>query len=116
MPPWTDINSGFIPFSFAQAGNKVFFHAGRIGNSNFSDLWVSDGTAGGTVDISVGIGGGFGLSPGGFTVFGDKVLFEGLNSQTHYGLWITDGTTAGTHEISVSGASSVGFAPHLRGL
>src|SRR5262249_34977854 len=65
-------------------------------------LWVTDGTAAGTHELT-GIAGAdpfFGLSPSGFTVFTSEVLFSGSDTTNQFGLWVTDGTAAGTHELT----------------
>ena len=71
-------------------------------------LWVSNGTAAGTSELT-GISGASsgGLDPGDFTVLNGEVLFDGDN-----GLWISDGTALGTHELTgISGADAGGFEP-----
>jgi hypothetical protein len=68
------------PDNIISFGNDVFV----IGSNS---LWVSNGTASGTVDIA-------NLGAVDLTVFGTKALFEAEES-----LWITDGTAAGTREI-----------------
>jgi ELWxxDGT repeat protein len=90
---------GFFP-SFTILGGKVLF-AGADSNGN-ENLWVTDGTASGTSELSVtGTGSLFnkGYLPS-FTVLGGKALFA-TDVQTE--LWVTDGTAAGTSELSVAG-------------
>lgn len=60
------------------------------------DLWATNGTAAGTVDI------GPALEPTDITAFGSKALFVGADAPgaRTSGLWITDGTAAGTVEIA----------------
>jgi hypothetical protein len=101
---------------FTVLGNKVLF-AGQdaAGNSN---LWVPDGTAGGTSELAVSganAGGLFdlnyfpdGFSPG-FTVLGNLALFEGYDASGADSLWVTDGTAAGTRELSISGSDASGL-------
>jgi ELWxxDGT repeat protein len=70
-------------------------------------LWVTDGTGGGTYELTnlVGayagglFGGPTGFSPD-FTTFDGRVLFSGLDPFGHIGLWVTDGTAAGTQELA----------------
>ena len=45
--------------------------------SGNTGLWETNGTAAGTVEILPGTQGTHNLFPGGFTVLGNKVLFEG---------------------------------------
>jgi ELWxxDGT repeat protein len=95
-------------------GEVLFNGSNTAGNAG---LWVTDGTAAGTHEIT-GISGAFdgggnpaaaGVDPRDLTVFNGEVLFEGINSAYQTGLWVTDGTAAGTHEITVSGASTAGI-------
>jgi ELWxxDGT repeat protein len=92
----------------------------QFGHLNHSvGLWISDGTAAGTVELGglgdLGISGA--PSSGGLFQFGsvqfphfiaykNQVLFEAIDAANKIGLWITDGTTAGTHELT--GINNVG--------
>jgi ELWxxDGT repeat protein len=87
--------------------------------SDNSGLWETNGTAGGTHELT-GISGAWpkGIFSRGpqvpdFTVFNGEVLFEGIGAVDTYGLWVTDGTAADTHDITgISGANSTsGLAP-----
>jgi hypothetical protein len=85
-------------------------------------LWTTDGTAAGTVPIpltSITGANPNGLfigndTPGdvspGFTVFGDEVLFRGIDTAGASGLWVTKGTAVSTTEIT-AGAASGGINP-----
>ncbi|HZR86729.1 MAG TPA: Hint domain-containing protein [Bradyrhizobium sp.] len=76
-----------------------------------TDLWVTDGTAAGTVELTALNLGSAELNP--LTVFNGQVFFDGLNASNQTGLWATDGTVAGTHEVTgISGANSSGLDPH----
>jgi ELWxxDGT repeat protein len=77
--------------------------------SGYANLWVTDGTAGGTSEIG-GLGGAalngganFALNPHYITSIstasGDKAVFQGLDPLGYNTLWVTDGTTNGTFEI-----------------
>src|SRR5262249_39816620 len=87
-------------FEGADAGNQI-------------GLWVTDGTASGTQELT-GIAGAypgglfgsvfpfgfFSLIDANFTVVkNNEVVFQGRDSTGQYGLWATDGTATGTHEI-----------------
>ena len=101
---------------FTVLGNKVLF-AGQDASGN-SNLWVTDGTAGGTSELAVGGANPAGLfdlkyfsagfSPG-FTVLGNVALFEGYDASGVDSLWVTDGTAAGTSELSVAGSFAGGL-------
>ena len=87
-------------------------------------LWTTDGTAAGTVPIPltsisgadptglfIATGASTDVTPG-FTVFGDEVLFRGVDTAGAFGLWKTNGTAAGTTEITgIDGAASGGINP-----
>jgi ELWxxDGT repeat protein len=81
----------------------VFSGYDASGNLN---LWVTNGTAAGTSELSAA-----GAYPAGllnntsdsnpdFTVLGRKVLFAGLGGTGVPNLWVTDGTSAGTSELT----------------
>jgi autotransporter passenger strand-loop-strand repeat protein len=79
--------------------NKFLFLNGVDANSN-RNLWASDGTKQGTVEISVpGIQA---LDPTNLFPFTSLVLFNGIDSDGHRNLWETDGTLAGTSEITIT--------------
>jgi ELWxxDGT repeat protein len=86
-------------------GEVLFRGVNAAGNAG---LWVTDGTAAGTHELT-GISGAGSLSPESMTVFNGQVLFKGHNNGGRLGLWVTDGTAAGTHELAVSGANSFGL-------
>jgi ELWxxDGT repeat protein len=69
-------------------------------NTN-AGLWVTDGTAAGTYEVT-GIGGAYarGIDPQVMTVLNGEVLFNGTDAAANLGLWVTDGTAAGTHELT----------------
>jgi len=87
-------------------------------------LWTTDGTVAGTVPIPLtsivgansnglffAAGKPTDVTPG-FTVFGDEVLFRGIDSTGADGLWKTNGTATGTTEITgIDGTASTGVNP-----
>jgi ELWxxDGT repeat protein len=98
---------GYFP-AFTVLNGKVLFNG--IDAAGNEGLWVTDGTAAGTQELT----GVSGANPGGlfhgwnpvFTVFNGEVLFTGLDAANNFGLWVTDGTAAGTHELTnISGAN-----------
>ena len=105
-------------------GDEALFEGLDAANNN--GLWVTNGTAAGTYELTgisgayTGSGGLFGRSattgsafPPDFTVFNSAVLFNGLGTAGNNGLWATDGTAAGTHElIGISGIAATGVDPH----
>jgi ELWxxDGT repeat protein len=73
--------------SFAVLGSEALFSGHEA--SGGEDLWVTNGTADGTSEITFND-----ITPFDITVFGSEALF-----QAQGGLWITDGTAAGTSEF-----------------
>jgi ELWxxDGT repeat protein len=95
---------------FTVFGGMVLFDG--LDASNHLGLWVTDGTAAGTTELT-GISGAnanglfsnlSNLDSPHFTVLNGQVLFNGLDASGNNGLWVTDGTAAGTHELNVTGA------------
>ncbi len=98
-----------------------------IDANNRTGLWVTNGTAAGTFELTTsgqppvpGTPPITGEAPYGFlpdpavsldlTVFNNQVLFVGRYGQTNYGLWTTDGTGAGTVQLAnISGANAAGI-------
>jgi ELWxxDGT repeat protein len=79
-------------------------------NNQLGCLWVSNGFAAGTHELT-GISGAnangiFGNTKGpAFTVFNGEVLFAGDDASGNNGLWVTNGTSAGTSELTgIAGA------------
>jgi ELWxxDGT repeat protein len=100
------INANFTVF-----GGKVVFEGTDAGHNR--NLWITDGTSGGTSELTVAgafpSGGLFsGIEPD-FTVLGSKVLFAAEDTNGHETLWVTDGTSAGTRELNIPGAYSLGL-------
>ena len=78
-------------------GNRIFFSADSASGS--SQLWVSDGTTGGTHLVKA-------ISPSGnddvlyIVAFGDSVMFRANDDVHGFELWISDGTESGTHMVA----------------
>jgi ELWxxDGT repeat protein len=71
------------------------------------DLWISDGTAAGTVMIAAGI------SPRQLAVQGDTLFFQGKDTTHGIELWSSDGTAAGTGLLADIVAGSGSGAPFV---
>jgi ELWxxDGT repeat protein len=98
--------SATVTPDFTVFGAEVLFRG--IDKAGASGLWMTNGTASGTTEIT-GIGGtaAKGINPTDITVFNGSVLFNGADTAGHLGLWTTDGTGAGTQELtSIAGAAS----------
>ncbi len=116
--------TGIDPTHMTVFDGEVLFNG--VDANGEAGLWVTDGTADGTQEVGgvpgtpgyTGIAGAdpSGLDPTDMTVFGNEVVFNGLDANGHEQLWVTNGTAAGTHQLSdVTGASALedasGLAP-----
>ena len=100
---------GLNPTNITVYNNEVLFSG--LDATGDMGLWVSNGTAAGTHELTGIIGADLsGLAPSDLTVYNGEVLFRGLDHSGQAALWITDGTVAGTHELTgIAGASTTGF-------
>jgi ELWxxDGT repeat protein len=114
--------TGLNPTNLIAFGGEMLFEG--TDSSGHLALWMTNGTAAGTTEIgglaNAGVTGASssGLNPSDMVVFGNQVLFRGLDSGGKEGLWETNGTAAGTMEIGglsdagVSGANTTfGLSP-----
>ena len=117
-----DINpdgSGFAPtgspvgqpglFTLLAVGNTLFFTA-NDGASGI-ELWKTDGTADGTVevrDINPGLGDS---SPAFLTDVNGTVFFVADDGVHHMQLWTSDGTAAGTRLVALINGNGDAFGP-----
>jgi ELWxxDGT repeat protein len=95
---------GLYPRDLTVFGSTVLFAGSDTGNQ--INLWVTDGTAPNTSELSVAGAAPFGLRPDDLTVLGSSVLFSASDSSFNRGLWVTDGTGGGTTELSIGGADA----------
>ena len=117
--------SGLNASNFVQLGDLMLFTANDA-SGDANALWVTDGTASGTVEIggaaNIGVAGadkdaGLGGGLANAVTFGARVFFQGYDDSGAAGLWVTDGTASGTYEIGgaansgVTGADADGLAP-----
>lgn len=111
-----DINSGASnsdsnPSGFTPLGNgRALFSA--TDSSNFTGLWITDGTSVGTtlLPLKDATGAVIGSNPVGITrINNGQALFSASNKTGGYGFWITDGTSANTRLITDVGAPIYSF-------
>lgn len=90
--------------------NQLLLFQG-VDASNTTGLWVTDGAAAGTRELTDIAGASpAGLLPSHLTAFDGKVLFSGRSATGALGLWVTDGTAGNTHELTgIIGANSAGL-------
>lgn len=93
------VRDGVLNEKFIVFNNKLYF-LGLNEEMGFS-LYESDGTEGGTILIStMYTSSGEYYSDNGFTIFGDKLVFDIYNDADDlYDIWITDGTSSGTQVL-----------------
>lgn len=105
--------SGVDPFYLTVFNNEILFNGRDAAGDRDRGLWVTDGTAAGTHELT-GIKGASaaGVNPFDPTVFKHEVIFNGIDTAGKNGLWVTNGTAAGTHEITgIAGADPGGLNP-----
>jgi hypothetical protein len=108
--------SNLTVFSPNRFTEEVLFNG--FGTDGSSGLWVTDGSAADTHELT-GISGVStnGLQPSDLVVFGREVLFQAQDASDLIGLWVTSGETAGTSEVGGVGSTGiVGVASNGLGL
>lgn len=92
-----DINAadhGYIGSQSILFNGKLYFQGD--GGTNGDELWVSDGTIGGTSMVKdINTTPGANSDPASFAIYNDKLYFV-ANPGTGNQLWVTDGTPGGT--------------------
>ena len=87
-----ELSSG--PWALTAFGSKVVFGASAgFFVSGATGAWISDGTAAGTFPLRENV------SPRGFAVLGESVLFSTQSLADGFALWRSDGTAAGTQMV-----------------
>ena len=74
-----------------------------------SQLWTSDGTAGGTVVVPVPAGGSPFKRLSNFDAVGDNLLFQAVDSSGDTELWSSSGTATGTTRLKVLSSTSSNY-------
>lgn len=90
--PLTPKAVGSFGASFAFEGGLLFAAEG----ANGVELWRTDGTSAGTLEVADVFPGLDSSDPEGFVRLGDRVAFVATGLGTGRELWITDGTAVGT--------------------
>lgn len=102
--------SGTYPKNFTVSNGQLFFSANTPAYSGASELWKTDGTAGGTVLVKNITGSAYPAGRltdvNGTLYFVDDILSDQYGNE----IWRSDGTTAGTSMVKAIGGGS-GSAP-----
>lgn len=111
---FADVNILGVSSSIGEAvelGGETFFVAddGKTG----SELWKTDGTEAGTVQVKDILPGPDTSSPSELTVVGGEIFFTALDDTNETDLWKTDGTESGTVLVYDANASSVYYLTQL---
>jgi ELWxxDGT repeat protein len=93
--------SGLYPHDLTALGGKLYFSAGGgepqfWGEPEGEELWVSDGTSGGTVRVKDIWPGVDSASPGFIQVMNGKLYFAATDGHHGRELWVSDGLAKGT--------------------
>jgi ELWxxDGT repeat protein len=99
-------NQSSQPENLTVAGNKLYFSADNRVNGR--ELWVSDGTAGGTQLVKDIASNSSGSYPSSLTEFNGKLYFSANNNVNGDELWVSNGTADGTQllkDINPNGSS-----------
>ena len=103
LPLPTTGGGNAVPQSYTIAGSKLFI-AAPTDNGVSNQVFVSDGTAAGTVAVDIP---GLASINGPLTTVGTSVAFEGIDSSGKQALFETDGTAAGSKELGLPAGATV---------
>ncbi|MCB1037464.1 MAG: hypothetical protein KDD47_26775, partial [Acidobacteria bacterium] len=101
---------GVEPGGLLLFGGQLFFS----GESAMGrELWVSDGTAGGTQVFADLMPGALGSQPQELVAAGSRFFFRAWDEAHGYELWTSDGTAGGTSRVTDGAPGAASFTPQL---
>lgn len=98
-----------MPIGFTVFNGKLYFSAND--GADGRELWVTDGTAGGTALVNDINAGYLSSNPQDLTVFDGKLFFQADNGVNGPELWSSDGTSVGTQLVNDIFSGSTGSYP-----
>ena len=103
---------GLEPQSLTIFGSKAAF-IGSDPVSGTQELWITDGNAAGALELGGTGNADIGLKQVGsvLAAMGNKLLFNGFDTNGYDGLWVTDGTVADTQELDGKGSAGIPGEP-----
>ncbi len=100
---YTGAPAGLLSFGL-KAGFTAADASGKYG------IWITDGTAAGTVELPGVYGNSYGTPMAALS--GGRLAFIAPGADNVSRVWTTDGTAAGTAALPISGANAAGLDPH----
>jgi ELWxxDGT repeat protein len=97
-------NPGLSPSDITAFDGGALFNGYDVNGAQ--NLWKTDGTSAGTVELTVSSAGASGLNPQDITVFNGGALFNGTDAGGAQDLWTTDGTGPNTSALTSTGFKS----------
>ncbi len=108
------LSPDLAPRNIAVTGSTIFFSGtDASGNAN---LYVSDGTTGGTHKIAAGNTASTGLAPDEIVTANGHAFFSGVDAAGNTDLWVSDGTAAGTQALGIANTDTYDIAQMGTGL
>lgn len=102
------LSPDLAPRNIAVAGSTIFF-SGTDASGN-TDLYVSDGTVGGTHAVAASNSASTGLAPDEIVTANGHAFFSGIDAAGSTDLWVSDGTAAGTQALGVANTDTYDIA------
>ena len=103
-------NAVSLPNPLSSVGSSVFFTVNTLPGSG-RELWISDGTAGGTLQVKDIRPGQLGSAPFLFTPVGSTLYFVANDGTNGSELWKSDGTEVGTVMVKNINPGSASSSP-----
>jgi ELWxxDGT repeat protein len=103
-------NASIYPYELTAVGNTLYF--GANDGTNGDELWMSDGTASGTVMVKDIYSGSSWSAPQELTAVGNTLYFSAVDGTNGVELWKSDGTASGTVMVKDIYSGSTSSSPY----